>query len=72
MAQDHGTGQPCAAGIHGRTASERDAEQDHIRKLSARQRERAVKMRAEAAEIRARARRRRPSWPASGPSGRSV
>jgi hypothetical protein len=69
MTQDHGTGRPWSQGSYCGFGDGRDAEQEHFRKLAARQRERAARMRAEAVELRARNRLLRPAWPPAGNSG---
>jgi hypothetical protein len=63
MTQDRGRGRPWSQANYGGFGDGPGAEQDHIRKLAARQRERAACMRAEAAELRSRNRLLRPAWP---------
>jgi hypothetical protein len=69
MTQDHGTGRAWSQESYWGFGDGRDAEQDHFRKLAARQRERAARMRAEAGELRARNQLLRPAWPRAGGSG---
>jgi hypothetical protein len=72
MAQDHGPGRPCSQESYWGFGGGREAEQDHIRKLAARQRERAACMREEAAELRARNRLLRRPWPPASDSGHRI
>jgi hypothetical protein len=69
MAQDRGAGRPGSQESCWGFGDGHEAEQDHIRKLAVRQRERAACMRAEAAELRARNRLLRPTWPPASNSG---
>jgi hypothetical protein len=69
MAEDHVPGRPCSEGSYWGFGDGREAEQDHIRALAARQRERAACMRAEAAELRARNRLLRQPWPPASNTG---
>jgi hypothetical protein len=72
MAEDHGPGRPCSEGSYRGFGDGREAEQDHIRTLAARQRERAACMRAEAAEIRARNRLLRQPRPPASNTGQRI
>jgi hypothetical protein len=69
MTQDHGTGGAWSQESYWGFGDGHDAEQDHFRKVAARQRARAARMRAEAVELRARNRLLRPTWPPAGNSG---
>jgi hypothetical protein len=69
MAQGHGTGKPWSQESYWGFGDDGETEQDHLRTLAARQRERAACMRQEAAALRARNRLLRPTWPPAGSSG---
>jgi hypothetical protein len=69
MDQNHGRRRPCSQESDWRSADGREADEDHLQKLAARQRERAACMREEAAELRARARLLGPAWPPTSNGG---
>jgi hypothetical protein len=69
MTEDHGVGRSWSPQGYWGWGDGREAEQDHLRKLAAGQRERAACMRREAAALRARNRLVRTSWPSASDSG---